>query len=96
MAPEIITMKPGQDPYSQHSDTFAFGIVLYELFANALPYKGHPIETIMYMVGRGLMHPDFAALENATPAAMKDILCECIEREPSARPNFEDLGTVLF
>eukprot|EP00041_Stephanoeca_diplocostata_P025907 m.690240 g.690240 ORF g.690240 m.690240 type:complete len:418 (+) comp22848_c0_seq18:349-1602(+) len=92
MAPEIITMKAGEDPYSQHSDTFAFGIVLYELFANALPYKGHPIETVMYMVGRGLMRPDLDNLESTTPAAMKDILSECIQREPSTRPNFEDLG----
>ena len=37
MAPEIIRMKQ-ENPYSFQSDVYAFGIVLYELFAFQLPY----------------------------------------------------------
>ena len=37
MAPEIIRMKE-ENPYSFQSDVYAFGIVLFELFALQLPY----------------------------------------------------------
>lgn len=38
MAPEVIRMQE-ENPYSFQSDVYAFGIVLFELLAGALPYS---------------------------------------------------------
>ena len=37
-APEVIRMKE-ENPYTFQSDTYAFGIVLFELVASQLPYS---------------------------------------------------------
>ena len=41
MAPEIINPRiiKAEDPFSFHSDVYAFGIVLYELLSGILPYS---------------------------------------------------------
>ena len=41
MAPEIINPRiiKSEDPFSFHSDVYAFGIVLYELLSGILPYS---------------------------------------------------------
>lgn len=38
MAPEVITQKVN-DPYTQKSDVYSYGVVLYELFTGLLPYQ---------------------------------------------------------
>jgi serine/threonine protein kinase len=37
MAPEIINPR-GSQPYTVYSDVFAFGIILFEMFAGEMPY----------------------------------------------------------
>ena len=62
MAPEIITTKKDtSNPYTFKSDVYAFGIVMYELFAGQLPYKA-AMEQIVFCVGRGRMKPDMKKL----------------------------------
>ena len=41
MAPEILNLKhkSGTNPYSIPSDMYAYGVVLFELFAGELPYS---------------------------------------------------------
>ncbi len=52
-APEIITMKKGDDPYSTKSDMYAYGSVLYELTARQLPYPGRqPVEVCACLIGK--------------------------------------------
>ena len=62
MAPELFRTPA---PYSHESDMYAFGCVLYEIFAGEIPYaaKSHlRQEMIIYGVGRGKMKPDLTRL----------------------------------
>eukprot|EP00038_Savillea_parva_P010275 m.189138 g.189138 ORF g.189138 m.189138 type:complete len:624 (+) comp17656_c0_seq1:265-2136(+) len=89
MAPEIINQSV-EEPYTEYSDSYAFGIVLYEMWAEALPYRGLDGMSILYMVGRGLVEPDLEQLGDNTPPRIREILIECISREREERPTFAD------
>lgn len=43
MAPELLTIKTGQEtnPYTIYSDLYAYGMILWEIFAQELPFKKH-------------------------------------------------------
>lgn len=47
MAPEVITQKVN-DPYTQKSDVYSYGVVLYELFTGLLPYQHKEQNTVKY------------------------------------------------
>lgn len=62
MAPELFRTPA---PYSHESDMYAFGCVLYEIFAGEIPYAAMPNlrqEIIIFRVGAGLMKPDLKRL----------------------------------
>eukprot|EP00039_Didymoeca_costata_P007023 m.95624 g.95624 ORF g.95624 m.95624 type:complete len:555 (-) comp13504_c0_seq3:131-1795(-) len=89
MSPEIITIKKGENPYTNLSDVYAFGIVMFEVFAGQLPYKGKVMEQIVFLVGRGLLKPDFSQLKKV-PAikAIQKIIEQCVATKPADRPDF--------
>lgn len=89
MAPEIIVMKPGEDPYTTASDAYAFGIVLFEIFSMTLPYKGKQMEMIMYQVGRGKLRPDFHLLSTMT--SMRSLVELATQSDPEGRPSFASM-----
>ncbi|KAF4517270.1 hypothetical protein B566_EDAN008604 [Ephemera danica] len=91
MAPEVIRMQE-ENPYSFQSDVYAFGIVLYELLTNALPYSHiKNKDQILFMVGQGLLRPDFNKLRSDTPKAMKRLLENCIKLNREERPLFRQV-----
>jgi len=88
MAPEIIRMKE-ENPYSFQSDVYAFGIVLYELFACELPYLHiNNKDQILFMVGMGFLRPDLTNLNSDCPKSMKKLITECISFKALERPLF--------
>ncbi|XP_015764931.1 PREDICTED: serine/threonine-protein kinase B-raf-like [Acropora digitifera] len=88
MAPEVVRMQD-PNPYSFHSDIYAYGVVLYELQTGSLPYPhvGNK-DQILYMVGRGYLKPDLGKLRADIPKSFKNLLLDCIKFNRDERPLF--------
>jgi serine/threonine protein kinase/class 3 adenylate cyclase len=92
MAPEVLS----GDNYASSADVFAFGVLLYELIAETLPFQGLPSIRIGQAVLKGErarlpatieVKPEFAGLIRL----MKD----CWAQDPLERPSFEDVSDRL-
>ncbi|XP_014089725.2 raf homolog serine/threonine-protein kinase Raf [Bactrocera oleae] len=95
MAPEVIRMQE-QNPYSFQSDVYAFGIVIYELLAECLPYSHiNNKDQILFMVGRGLLRPDMTKVRADAPQALKRLAEDCIKYDRNDRPLFRPLLNML-
>ncbi|XP_030382410.1 raf homolog serine/threonine-protein kinase Raf [Scaptodrosophila lebanonensis] len=95
MAPEVIRMQE-LNPYSFQSDVYAFGIVMYELLAECLPYcLISNKDQILFMVGRGLLRPDMTQVRSDAPQALKRLAEDCIKYNPKERPLFRPLLNML-
>ncbi|KAL9972799.1 hypothetical protein ACROYT_G019175 [Oculina patagonica] len=95
MAPEVVRMKD-PNPYSFHSDIYAYGIVLYELLTSSLPYPhvGNK-DQILYMVGRGYLKPDLSKVRSDIPKSFKKLLIDCIKFNRDERPLFTQVLAIL-
>uniref|UniRef100_A0A5K3FFF4 non-specific serine/threonine protein kinase n=3 Tax=Mesocestoides corti TaxID=53468 RepID=A0A5K3FFF4_MESCO len=91
MAPEVIRME-GETPYTNLSDVYAFGIVVYELITGQLPFRGHNNrEQILFLVGKGILRPDMSAIRSDVPAELRRVVAEACEFSRDRRPNFSQL-----
>lgn len=95
MAPEVIRMKE-VNPYSFQSDVYAFGIVLYEMLTEQLPYSHiNNKDQILFMVGCGKLRPDLTNVRSDCPQALKRIVEDCIKFSREDRPLFRLLLNML-
>jgi len=84
MAPESI--RDGK--FTSQSDVWSYGVVLWEMATLAeVPYQGFANEEVMSYVkeGKKMQRPD------RCPDVLYDMMSECWESQPSARPTFLDL-----
>ncbi|CAH0385417.1 unnamed protein product [Bemisia tabaci] len=91
MAPEVIRMQD-ENPYSFQSDVYSYGIVLYELLSGQLPYQNiNNKDQILFMVGRGYLHPDLKMIPSSVPKVLRRLLEDCIKHTPEGRPLFRQI-----
>nr|XP_015099373.2 tyrosine-protein kinase Srms [Vicugna pacos] len=81
--------------YSQKSDVWSFGVLLYEVFTyGQCPYEGMSNQETLQQIMRGYRLPRPAAC----PAEVYALMLQCWQRSPEERPDFatlqEKLGAV--
>ena len=85
MAPEI--MRSPSAKINKQCDLFSYGMVLFELFANEIPYSdlNDNIEVLL-SVHKGIRPP----VPSTLPPYLQDLLRSCWEEDPHLRPTFND------
>ncbi|CAH8559717.1 unnamed protein product, partial [Heterobilharzia americana] len=95
MAPEVIRME-GETPYTNLSDVYAFGVVIYELISGQLPYLHYNNrDQILFLVGRGLLKPDTSACRADIPHQLQRLSMDCCSFERENRPPFTQIYPCL-
>jgi len=92
IAPEMMATLSVQNPrlvsaapYSNQTDIYAFGTVLYELMRGQYPFHGVHPEVIIYQVASG-HHQQLTGLRCSS--TLKNLIERCWAREPHDRPEF--------
>lgn len=94
MSPEVIQQKI-QDPYTQMSDVYSYGVVLYELMSGNLPFRNLEQSMILYLVGSGRLKLDIDECRQDTPDKIKRLIKVCIEYDRTKRPLFSQVKEIL-
>ena len=82
MAPEQAAADPKVD---RRADLYAFGIVAYEMLAGTPPFHGRSPQAIL-AAQISEAPPPLAARRYDVPAALVDIIMQCLEKDPARRP----------
>jgi serine/threonine protein kinase len=88
VAPEVLRGKP----YTQASDIYSFGIIAYELLANAYPYPKIDDADLALKVCSGY-RPNIDKIP--IPQNLKDLIRWCWDAEPKKRPNALELRRIV-
>jgi Tol biopolymer transport system component len=88
MSPEQVR---GQEA-DHRSDIFSFGLVLYEMLSGRRPFTGDTAAEVM----TAILKQDPPGLPTSLPAAQREIVRHCLEKEPAARfQSAKDLSFAL-
>jgi serine/threonine protein kinase len=87
MAPEMFLKRP----YSEAVDIFAFGTLLWEVYAGEVPYDGFDPSDIKDRVVKDPALPT----KPAVPPAILTLVNECRQSDPAKRPSAESLAARL-
>ncbi|KAK9918541.1 hypothetical protein WJX75_004858 [Coccomyxa subellipsoidea] len=88
VAPEVVD---GQ-PCSKASDVYAFGALLYEMYCGQHPWAGLQPAQVVYAL---VIEKQSLQVPEDAPAAYRELASSCMSREVEARPNADDIMSVL-
>jgi eukaryotic-like serine/threonine-protein kinase len=72
----------------RRADIWAFGVVLYEMLSGKRAFEGEDASTTMAAVL--MKDPEWDALPQSTPLALRQLIRRCVERDPKLR--LRDIG----
>ena len=87
MAPECML----GEKYNHKVDVYSFGILLWEIFALKIPFKGFNRYDYIEKVCKKNLRPGRVEC----PSLTKSIMKECWLRNPSERPDFDRVATII-
>src|SRR6185369_1043122 len=89
MAPELLS----GGSYSQATDVYAFGIIMWEISSHEKPF--HDIVHDKYLALRILkgLRPE---ITKDTPSFYKDLLQKCWHSDPTQRPTADEIQDLVF
>ena len=67
----------------KRTDVWAFGCLLYELLTGARAFRGEVLADTIYAILE--REPDWQALPAETPAKVRDLLRQCLQKDPERR-----------
>ena len=89
MAPEVAL----RERYTEKVDVYSFGIMLWQMAKDRMPFKGMNKEEFMRNVVRGGVRPKL--LDKIWPAGFNDLLSRCWKCNPEERPSFAMVVDIL-
>jgi mitogen-activated protein kinase kinase kinase 13 len=84
MAPEVIR----NEPCSEKVDIWSYGVVLWELLTNEIPYKDVDSSAIIWGVGSNSLH---LPVPSTCPEGFKLLMTQCWRAKPRNRPSFRQI-----
>eukprot|EP00483_Globobulimina_turgida_P004705 UN04714 len=93
MSPESIQKKT----YSKKSDSYMFGITMWEIFYGIEPYSNENMNTtnIVIDVVRSNKRPQIIDNNNNMPNQYKELMEWCWSQDPQKRPTFNQIVHLL-
>ncbi|KAL0851738.1 hypothetical protein ABMA28_000055 [Loxostege sticticalis] len=88
MAPEVIR----HEPCSERVDVWSYGVVLWELLTQEVPYKNLETHAIMWGVGTDTIS---LPIPSTCPGSLQLLLNQCWNRVPRNRPPFKIIAAHL-
>ena len=88
MAPEVAL----QIPYTEKCDVYSYGIMLWQMARDRVPFHGFNKADFMKSVVEGGLRPK---LDRSWPTAFCNLVVRCWDRDPLKRPSFKAIVAEL-
>ena len=90
LAPE----QTGKAPWTEKTDTYAFGLLVYDVFCGGPPFQASTLEAVVAKQPNGTPAP--MRRRRALPASMESIVMQALEKDPYRRPWMHEMLNSLW